>query len=198
MPGIEPTSSQATVDMSTLPAMKWPKPATYRSAAAWKMSVPTTLCARSGKTTSKVSPKKTPLPTDVRPTTKPPKIPMRIAATRSWFVSSHSASTRSLRPDEALGDEPDGAEEQRHPEDLPHDVLHAVPVAVDQVVREPDPDKGGGNRADEHPASEPRPHVAHTAVLDGADGLEHRAVRDVGSDRRRRRHSEEEDEDRGH
>src|SRR5436305_8755804 len=36
------------------------------------MSVPTTLCARSGKTTSSVSPKKTRLPTEVSPTTKPP------------------------------------------------------------------------------------------------------------------------------
>ena len=44
---------------------------------------PTTLCARSGKMTSSVSPKNTPLPTDVRPTMKPPNAPMRIAATQS-------------------------------------------------------------------------------------------------------------------
>lgn len=52
-----------------------PQPSEVRSAAAWKMSVPTILCARSGNTTSNVRPKKTPLPTDVKPTTNPPKHP---------------------------------------------------------------------------------------------------------------------------
>ena len=55
-------------------------------------SVPTTLCARSGNSTSSVSPKKTPLPTDVSPTMKPPKAPMRTAATRSRFVRCQSSS----------------------------------------------------------------------------------------------------------
>ena len=42
------------------------------------MSVPTTLCARSGKTNSIVSPKNVPLPTEVSPTMNPPTSPIAI------------------------------------------------------------------------------------------------------------------------
>ena len=45
---------------------------------------------------------------------------------------------------------------------------------------------------------EPRAHVPHPPVLHRADGLEDRAVGDVGADRGRRRDAEQEDEDRRH
>ena len=41
IPGTEPSSSQAVACRSTSPMMRWPAPATQRSAAAWKTSVPT-------------------------------------------------------------------------------------------------------------------------------------------------------------
>ena len=48
IPGIEPSSSQAVAWRSTLPATRWPTPATHSSAAAWKMSVPTIFAIVSG------------------------------------------------------------------------------------------------------------------------------------------------------
>ncbi len=68
---------------STLPTTRWLAPATQSRAAAWKMSVPTTFAAVSGKTSSITSPKKVPLPTEVRPTTNPPPMPVRSAITLS-------------------------------------------------------------------------------------------------------------------
>ena len=162
------------------------------------MSVPTTLCARSGKTTSSVSPKKTPLPTEVKPTMNPPKAPMRTAATRSRFVSCQLGSRRGRRLDEALRDEPDRAEEQRRAEHLPHHRLGVVAVALGQLHVDPDAEQRHRRRADEHPAREPRADIAHPPVLNRSDRLEHGAVRDVRPDRGRRRDPEEEDQDRRH
>ena len=100
--------------------------------------------------------------------------------------------------EEALRDQPDRAEEQRAAEHLPHHRLDVVAVALGQLHVDPHAEQRCGRGADEHPAGEPRAHVAHAAVLDGADALERGAVGDVRPDRRRRRHAEEEDEQRRH
>ena len=197
-PGIEPSRSQPRMPKSTFPAAQCAAPATYSSTAAWKMSVPTTLCARSGKMTSSVSPKKTPLPTEVSPTMKPPKAPMRIAARQSrrlrcsWQIAGRGGAHEALRH------EPGCAEEQCGAQHLPHHRLDVVAVAVSQLHGDPDADQRQRRRADEHPACEPRANVPHAAVLGRADRLEHRAVRDVRTDRGRGRDPEQEDEDRRH
>ena len=56
--------------------------------------MPTILCAPSGKTKSIVSAKNVPLPTEVRPTMKPPNTPIVTAAIRS----RHTMSKRSSSP----------------------------------------------------------------------------------------------------
>ena len=66
-------------------------PATQSSAAAWKMSVPTIFAAVNGNTSSITRPKNVPLPTDVRPTRKPPLAPRATQITRSRFVSRNGA-----------------------------------------------------------------------------------------------------------
>ena len=71
---------------------KWPKPATQRSSAAWKRSVPTIFAAVSGKAIIITRPKNVPEPTDVSPTMKPPKIPIRTAITLSRRCSRNGAS----------------------------------------------------------------------------------------------------------
>ena len=71
---------------------KWPKPATQSSSAAWKRSVPTIFAAVSGKATIITSPKNVPEPTEVSPTMKPPKIPIRTAIVLSRRCSRNGAS----------------------------------------------------------------------------------------------------------
>ena len=90
-PGIEPISSHPVAWKSTLPAIMWPTPATHRSAAAWKMSVPTTRAAESGKRISIARPKNVPLPTEVSPTMKPPKAPIPIAISLSRVSTGNGA-----------------------------------------------------------------------------------------------------------
>ena len=120
------------------PAAQCAAPATYSSTAAWKMSVPTTLWARSGKMTSSVSPKKTPLPTEVRPDDEAAEDPDQDRgdpiAIRELPVR---IARRATRLDEALRDEPDRAEEQRCAEHLPHHGLGLVAVALGQLHVEP-------------------------------------------------------------
>src|SRR5581483_6867134 len=70
----------------------WPIPATQRSAAAWKMSVPTIFAMVSGYTRTITRPKNVPLPTEVRPTTKPNTAPMITASTLSRVVRRKGAS----------------------------------------------------------------------------------------------------------
>ena len=55
------------------------------------MSVPTIFAAVNGNTSSMTSPKKVPLPTDVRPTRNPPLAPSATQMTRSRFVSRNGA-----------------------------------------------------------------------------------------------------------
>jgi hypothetical protein len=57
------------------------------------MSVPTILCAPSGKMNSIVRAKNVPLPTDVSPTMKPPNMPITIAASRSRQTMSKRSSS---------------------------------------------------------------------------------------------------------
>ena len=61
------------------------------------MSVPTTFDERSGNSTSSESPKKTPEPTDVRPTMKPPPSPISTAAMRSRRVRMNGPSGASRK-----------------------------------------------------------------------------------------------------
>src|SRR5207249_192728 len=90
----------------------------------------TTLCARSGKTTSSVSPKKTPLPTEVSPTTQPPnpgqdrRSAITVGELQSW--------SPLLRANETFGNETDRSEQQGCAEHLPHQVLHVVSVTLRQ------------------------------------------------------------------
>jgi len=55
-----------------------------------------------------------------------------------------------------------------------------------------------GGAAKEHPPGQACLDVAEPAVPDRADGLEDRAMGDVGADRHRRAEAEQDDEDRGH
>jgi hypothetical protein len=87
IPGIDPSASQPVAARSTLSAERCARPAAQRRTAAWKMSVPTTFAAVRGKTTRSMSPKKVPLPTDVSPSTKPPRTPPVNAMARSRAVS---------------------------------------------------------------------------------------------------------------
>jgi len=51
-----------------------------------------------GKSTSRVSPKKTPLPTEVSPTTKPPQKPITNAARRSRPLSANASAAAAFEP----------------------------------------------------------------------------------------------------
>jgi hypothetical protein len=62
------------------------------SAAAWKMSVPTIFGSVSGNIRTITSPKNVPLPTEVRPTTKPQTAPSVNAMIRSRRCSRKGAS----------------------------------------------------------------------------------------------------------
>ena len=73
-----------------------PTPATQSSAAAWKMSVPTIFVTVSGKTSSMTSPKNVPLPTDVRPTTKPQTAPIANAIDLVARCASRNGASRRL------------------------------------------------------------------------------------------------------
>ena len=128
-PGIEPISSHPVAPRSTLPVTKWPKPATQRSSAAWKRSVPTIFAAVSGNATIITSPKNVPEPTDVSPTMKPPKIPIRTAIVLSRRCSRNGALLPA-RSHERLDEEPDPADHERDPEDLLRGALVPVAVAV--------------------------------------------------------------------
>ena len=81
-----------------------------------------------------MSPKKTPLPTDVRPTMNPPKTPISSAATRSRFVRSQSPSPAGAVCTSDFATRPDAAEQERGAEHLRHDVLDPVAVAVVSFV----------------------------------------------------------------
>src|SRR5207247_1796702 len=63
----------------------------------WKMSVPTIFRAVSGKAMIITRAKNVPLPTDVRPTMKPPQKPRKKAIRRSRFVSRKGASLTCRR-----------------------------------------------------------------------------------------------------
>src|SRR3972149_5442614 len=72
-------------------------PAAQRRTAAWKMSVPTIFAAVSGKRSRSISPKNVPLPTEVRPSTKPPERPMANARKRSRLRSRYGRSSGGPR-----------------------------------------------------------------------------------------------------
>jgi hypothetical protein len=103
-----------------------------------------------------------------------------------------------LRTHQRLGEEADGAKEERGSQDLGRDGVDAVPVAVLKRSRKGDAEEGRGGAAEEHPAGEPGVHVPESAVADRSDGLEDRPVRDVGADRDRGAEAEQEHEDRSH
>ena len=127
-PGIEPISSHPVAWRSTLPVTKWPKPATQSSSAAWKRSVPTIFAAVSGNAIIITRPKNVPEPTDVSPTTKPPKTPIRTAITWSWRGEDERRVV-AVRADERLDEEADPADDERDAEDLLRGALVAVAVA---------------------------------------------------------------------
>ena len=197
-PGIEPSRSQPRIPKSTLPAAQCAAPATYRSAAAWKMSVPTTLCARSGKTMSSVEPEEDPA-ADGRQADDEPAEDADEDGRGAVTPTEHPPCVAGrLLLDEALRDQPDRPEEQRSAEHLPHHRLDVVAVALGQLHVDPHAEQRRGRRPEEHPPGQPRTDVAHPPVLNRADALERGAVGDVGADRSRRRHAEEEDEQRRH
>ena len=109
---------------STLPCDRWPSPATQSNAAAWVISVPTIFGAVSGKTSSIASPKNVPEPTDVSPTTNPPRAPIATATTLSRAEQERRV-VRSTR-DERLREEAEAAEDQRGADDLLHRRVRAL------------------------------------------------------------------------
>ena len=127
-----------------------------------------------------------PEPTEVRPTTNPPKAPIAIAISLSRVESMERRVAR-VRLDERLREEAEPAEDQRAADDL----LERVHVLVGDLVRELDADEGQRRRPEEHPAREPGVHGAEHPVARGAEGLEDRAVEDVGADRDLRVEAEE-------
>ena len=162
-PGIEPIRSQPVAPRSTLPVTKWPKPATQSSSAAWKRSVPTILAAVSGKATIITSPKNVPEPTEVRPTMKPPKMPIRTAIVLSRRCSRNGASLPE-RAQERLDEEADPADHERDPEHLLGGALVPVAVAVGEPRRHRHPEQRERRRADQHPHREPGMDVPELAM----------------------------------
>ena len=117
------------------------------------MSVPTIFAAVSGKAISITSPKSVPLPTDVRPTTKPPTMPVATAIARSRFARMNGLSS-GLEWRYALIEEADPAEDERDAEDRLRGVLVAVAVLALEPPRERDAEERERRRADA--ASTPR------------------------------------------
>src|SRR5207244_13210087 len=81
--------------------------------------------------------------------------------------------------DQRLRDEAEAAEDQRGTDRVGLDRLDAVAVVVLQPGRERDTEQGHRPRPEEHPERQARVHRAESAMPDGAEGLEDRAVEDV-------------------
>jgi len=86
-----------------------------------------------------VSPKKTPLPTEVSPTTQPPnpdqdrRSAITVGELQSW--------SPLLRANETFGNETDRSEQRGCAEHPPHQVLHVVSVTLRQPGCEPHADE---------------------------------------------------------
>src|SRR5437763_9433246 len=100
--------------------------------------------------------------------------------------------------DGGLQQHADGAKQERCAEDLTLRRLDAAAVRVLQPRRRRDAEERRRRAADEHPAAQLRLRRPELVVARAADGLEDRAVQDVGADRGRRVEAEDEDEDRRH
>src|SRR5262249_34136911 len=136
-PGMDPRSSQPMACTSTFPAIRWPKPATQSSAAAWKMSVPTMFAAAMGKISSMSRPKNVPLPTEVRPTKNTAGAPVRARADLAPPVELPVFMDR-LRLQEGLREKAEAADDQRHADDLPLGRCETVAVLILEVGRNRD------------------------------------------------------------
>ena len=141
------------------------------------MSVPTTLAERSGNRKSIDSPKKTPVPTEVSPTIRPPMAPDRDGRDAGRAAQQERRVAVLVVADEALRRQPERAEHERTGEDACHHRLGAVAVrrrAMRVASQTPRIENGALPRN-----IQPRQacmHRSEPAVPHGACGLEDGAV----------------------
>jgi hypothetical protein len=140
-----------------------------------------------------VSAKKTPLPTEVRPTMKPPKNPIA-QGDDTVAVREVLELLACPWPHEALRDESDPADKESDSEHLASERLDLAAV----VALDPGGEGHAGERhrgaAEEHRAREPRLDVSKGALAHRSDGFEDGAVEDVRADRVGRAEAEAEHE----
>ena len=95
MPGIEPIRIDVTTLKFGVPNAIVASPAAIVTSIAWNRSVPTTRRALSGNRVTRVIPKNTPEPTEVRPRMKPKTTPITTASVLWARVSSPSVGRLS-------------------------------------------------------------------------------------------------------
>src|SRR3954447_13604831 len=172
IPGMEPERRQAMVCRSTLPANRCPKPATQRSAAAWKMSVPTIFRQRQRENEHHHEPEERPAADRgqaydeaARCAERKRDQPVAPRQQERSVVGLHSTL------DEGLGDEGHPADHERCTDRVGLDRLRSS-VVVLEPRGDADAEQRHRARAQEHPEREPRVDGAEAPVPDGTEALE--------------------------
>ena len=190
---------EPVTEISTWPKSRAPQAAASVSGTAWARSVPTSWLAPSiGYTNSSPTIIRDPEPTEVRPTTRPPRTPKREGGSGAGRdVGDVACPGAAATPVEQVAQHHrPGSDEQRGAEVGLDARLRRLGVAdqMQQVAAR----EGGRDRAQHHPLDQPVVHRAGAHVDSSAEGPHQHRRHEIGGDRRGRLDPEEEDEHRGH